>query len=193
MVDSFAQVAFEYATYPGGTPPFVTTMDFVTSEPVDDTNLTELVTACQSGWNDQITVFIDNQLGGGSVTAKAVYLDIVFEASLPLDDGGDGAGAAMTPGTSYRAIKGSQRPSGGKPGCMYLPQPRTDGVNADGTLKTASLPDLNDALGNFLTDLNGATDWSAVVRRKVGGDTFTTFVSSLFMAPTVSFLRKRYR
>jgi hypothetical protein len=168
-------------------------MDFVTSDPIDGTSITELVTAAQSGWNDQIIVFLDNQLGGGQVDAKGVYLDIVFEASLPLDDGDDGAGAAMTPGTSYRAIKGSQRPAGGKPGAMYLPQPRTDGVNADGTLKTSSIGDLNAALTNFLSDINGATGWSAVVRRKVGGDTFTTFVDSLFMAPTVSFLRKRYR
>jgi hypothetical protein len=73
---------------------------------------------------------------------------------------------------------------------MYIPGALTDGFDALGNVTSSAIQTNAEA---FYAAISDATDWTPVVLHKVDNVESISIVSALVVAPTVSFLRRRYR
>jgi hypothetical protein len=190
MIEDTARVSWVYETGTGGTPPYVTSMDFANDAAPDAGDLGALLVGCQDAWNDNITQFISNTLGGGHADGLYQRSADVLEGTVPIDDGDDGAGSLETMGFSYRVIKIGARPTGGRRGSMFIMGAQTDGFDGTGAISSGAI---QGAVNDFFVALQGITDWHPIQTHNVGGTPTVSTVLSLSLAPTVSFLRRRYR
>lgn len=185
-----ARISWVYEAGSGGTPPYVTSLDFINDDAVDDGDAGVLLSGCETAWNTHITQFISATLGGGHVDVVYQRSTDVFEGSVPIDDGDDAADSLETMGFSFRVVKNGARPTGGRRGAMYIMGARGDSFNGNGTITSTGI---QTALDDFFTDLVAISGWHPITVHKIDEVESITTVLSLSLAPTISFLRRRYR
>lgn len=199
MAKAPGMLTFSYGSSAfGGTPPFTTTMDFkVTTEP-NPTDWTFFVQQCAEAWNDNICPKISEGLSGGLCTLTYTTDDDVLQVTWALDNGG-ADGHPRLPGASVRLIKQTTRPPGGRFGCIYLMGPVGSAYDDNGHITDTFFAA---AWGDFRSDVldaDNVPEGFAFVQNHGhrSGDHIVygtpTVFESVIAAPTVSFLRGRYR
>ncbi len=192
MATSLAQITVKYEAVAAGTAPFENVLDFGTDATMDATTLQDLLDGFQVAWDDQIAPILSSGSSGGSAKISAVVGGVVFEATAALGTGGDGVGSNAVGGFAYRILKHAPRPPKGKPGAFYLGGIRSNWSSA-GVVDTSEVSAINGRLSDFYDALVAIDSWDLVVKRMVDGSSSTSYVTGLSVAPTISFLQRRYR
>jgi hypothetical protein len=182
----------------GGTPPFTTNIDFTADTPPTNSELTAWLGDCGESWDTNVGPKVSEGCTGGFCVAEYVQEDDVLTIQNVLEPGG-ASGHPRLPGAAVRLIKNTTRPRGGRLGCCYLMAPVGTAYDDDGVITDANIDNaFNDFLNAaFEADSNsfGATFVQNHGHRTGGHIEYgtPTVVGDVTQAPTVSFLRARYR
>lgn len=192
MADTFARCAFTYDVTAGGTPPIVSTLDFAIGHDADLSEVVALANDVRDSWNTNIAPALSVITSSGHLDVHYANTTYVLDVTVAIDSGADTVHDEALAGASYRVVKVAPRPPRGKPGAMYLGGIK-DNWSADGTIDPTVASAVQGRLDDFSTDILGLTDWFPVVRRNVGGTPSRSAIAALSLAPSVSFLQRRYR
>jgi len=187
-----AHASFTFPGNPGfGSGPFVTGFDFSCDSAVDCQSTMENL----DEWWTAATAFrntLDGDLGTPVISTSGTFGGDEFEFAMTATD--DPAGSAPSlPGASLRAIKLANRPRGGRRGSMFWPCLEAEQYGTNGELAGTMEPIASTALNGLLASIAVVTGQTMVQVHVIGGVTSTAEVTSWAIAPTVSFLNRRYR
>lgn len=187
------QLTWPDATF--GSPPFSMGFNFGVSE--DSGDMEQVADDIVTFWTAQTTVlgYLTEDLGPMTVVVDGIYSGSSQQyVSAP---GLAPTGSPMDlPGVSVRFRANGARPVGGRRGSMFLPGLESAGSDENGTLNGT----YRSTLDTWVTSLVGVVE-SAVVGLAIYtlhaiGDPPTeseSVVTDFDVAPTVSFLNRRYR
>lgn len=184
------RVEWPAATF--GTPPYVTSFD-VDGDP--QTSLEDIADYVQNAWNLHLPAVLSTNLGPGTMYVRKEVGGEIFETTRPTI-APSASGSLLTGGASYRIKKVSQRTKTGRQGSMYIPGVRLSQVNTEnGAFTAGALSAWENALGGFKNELDLPGGEASLVQvHKRGTPQEALFrITELVLAPTVSFMRKRYR
>jgi len=191
----WGRVSYVFDSPASGTPPFVTGMWFLAPAGADSEEFHGLLTIVRDAFNDDLDAALNSTLGTGVVEGQ--YID---ETSVLDDFVGTltpaGGGQVRNPGFSFRVVLQGSRPPGGRPNQMYFPFADTTYYGNDGTIGGGA-PNATTIFDTWADNLLAAvepTQFQWRNRHFVGADdASSSSVTGAQLAPTISFLRKRYR
>jgi hypothetical protein len=189
-----ATVEHVFTSSLAGTPPFNFGFHISLAEDTDGALLTSFADAVATAYQGTIRQNLTDALNTGNVivTTPDPSGERVFTAAIGT---GTGAGSTTPPGCSFRWVFDAPRPPKARANAMYLPLASPGLYDADGSVHS-SVNDNAVAWGGAILDACGDLGGAWVAIHQVGGKSapiVTKLVTGAHSAPTVSFLRKRYR
>lgn len=187
------RISQEWANPEYGSGPFKTSLEV--DVPASTSELVDAMEAWEAWWESATTFigYFDAGLGVSTLTGTGVFGGVVFEHQIANLSAPTGLDPELG-GVSARAIKLGNRPEGGRRGSMFWPGLENSAHSSSGALVGSTAADLNAGLETLLSDLEASAVGLTVVQsHNVAGDTSTTVVTGFDIAPTVSFLNRRYR
>jgi len=191
----FPRITFTWPEATIGSPPF--SMGFNVGASEDSSDLDELLEDIATFWNAQSTVlgYLTEDLGPLTLVADGIYSGITVQATNT--DGNAPTGSPMDlPGVAVRFVFQGNRPVGGRRGSMFLPGLEGAGANEEGVLNGTYRSNLVTWADGLQAVVEGTTNPLTVRTLHTIGDPpveSETVVTSINVAPTVSFLNRRYR
>ena len=182
-------------TFPGSLPltsgPYVTGFDF---EAPDESAMASVLSDLDAWWT-AATAFrnlLDVALGTPELSASGEFSSGTFDLLTTATDTPGGSAPAL-PGASLRAIKLANRPRGGRRGSMFWPGLESTAYDPQGELEALTISTADLALTNLVGIVAGTTGAEMVQVHVIGGVTTVSPVFDFTIAPTVSYLNRRYR
>lgn len=176
-----------------GTPPF--SMGFNFGESTTNQDLEDVCEAVQIYWNAATTVkgYLTEDLGPITVVADGIYSGVAQTYSTAPGDAPTGSPMDI-PGIAVRFRALGSRPVGGRRGSMFLPGLEGAGSDQDGVLNGTYRTELDAWATGLVTEVEGAFTGAFVCTlHTVDSVESFTVVPDFDVAPTVSFLQRRYR
>jgi len=192
MADTFARAAFTYDVVPGSSAPIVSTFDFAIGTPVGASEVAVLHAELTDAWDNNVALVMSSTSQSGHLDLTYVTGSVVIDLTGPLSDGIDTVHDVAWAGASFRVIKDAVRPPRGKPGSFYIGGLR-ENYDYAGAIDPTVYAGVQGHMDDFFSDLSALTDFAPVVRRNVGGSPTRNDVLSLSVAPTMTFMQRRYR
>lgn len=176
-----------------GTPPF--SMGFNFGESTTNADLEDVADAVGAHWNAETTVlgYLTADLGPMTVVADGIYSGVAQTYSTaPLNAP---TGSPMDiPGIAVRFRALGSRPVGGRRGSMFLPGLEGAGSDQDGVINGTYRSNLDAWATALVTEVEAAFTGAFVCTlHTIDSVESFTVVSDFDVAPTVSFLQRRYR
>lgn len=170
-------------------------MGFNFGESAGPTDLEDAAEAALTAWGADATGlgYLTSALGPCEVVTQGVYSGVVGQYTAT--GGATPTGSPMDlPGVSVRVVAGGNRPYGGRRGAWYLPGLEAAGADEHGVLNGTYRTNIQTWMDNILTAVATAVSPAEVVTlHNINGTETFTVVPDCTVAPTVSFLRRRYR
>jgi hypothetical protein len=194
MPGFLSRAEFVFPTPEAGTGPFEFGFAFATTDDEPTTTPDEVADFMVSNWTDTMRDLIWEGAGAPQLVLTFGIPDgeIVHTTACPAPTGAHQPGPG---GASLRVVISAPRPPKARNNAFYLPLPEatTFDVNGltSGGAKSSITAWAEDNLSGF-----SATDFTWVALHQVGGPTADIHqvpVVGASLAPTVSFLRRRYR
>lgn len=193
--EDFPRVQLTWPDATIGSPPFSMGFNFGASE--DSGDMEQVADDIITFWNAQTTVlgYLTADLGPMTVVVDGIYSGVSVQYVATGGIAPTGSPVDL-PGVSVRFRATGNRPVGGRRGSMFLPGLEGAGADEHGVLNGTYRSNLD----SWVTSLVGVVE-SAVVGLTVRtlhaiGDPpteSTSVVTDFDVAPTVSFLNRRYR
>lgn len=185
-------LSFTFNSGPAGsTPPLKTSLDFQCGSALD---METIVGDVDEWWTaaadmrGQLSDAMDKPI----ISAIGVFSGVAVEYSLEAATATSGT-APDLPGASLRAIKLGNRPPGGRRGSMFWPGLSGSATAADGTVDAPDAAVFKAALDGLLAAIEITAGAYATQVHNVGGVASDTAITEFSIAPTLSFLQRRYR
>lgn len=176
----------------GGTGPYKTSIDLESPLAGD---FGDILTAVSAWWEASATFrgYLSSAMGAPLLTLGGEFGGIAVEDSLQTASAPTG-GAPDLPGASIRAIKLGSRPAGGRRGSMFWPGVSGTATQATGALDATPRTNIGLALNDLRDDIEAAVAGAYLKQlHVVDGSPSETAVTDFSIAPTISWLQRRYR
>lgn len=190
---SICALAFNFAgEIPGGSAPYKTGFDVEVNLSSDGDNV---VGAAVAWWEAATTFrgYLASALGIPTVTLVGEFSGVVTEWATVAATPPSGSVPDL-PGASIRAIKIGNRPAGGRRGSMFWPGVSGSITSGNGALDSTPRTNIRTALEDLREDLEASAAGVYIVQRhNVAGSESTTAVVDWDVAPTLTWMQRRYR
>lgn len=175
----------------GSTPPFKTGLDF---ECVSALDMENVLSDVDDWWTAALDFrnLLQSTMGKPTITVGGVFSGIAVEYSIEAASGPGGTTPDL-PGVALRCIKLGNRPPGGRRGSMFWPGLEGPATGATGAVEPADMATAKAALDGLLAAIEQTTGAYGVQRHNVGGVASATAVTEFSIAPTLTWMQRRYR
>jgi hypothetical protein len=191
---SWTRLSYIWNAPSTGTPPFVTGIWLLAPAGAASTDLEDIVIAAAAAYNTELHDLQSELIGTGVCTGVMTDETDVIEYTTPISAPG-GGGGIRNPGFSCRAILQGARPPGARSNVMYWPYLDAAYYTAAGALNSTPASYLSNWADEILLACTGSPfQWRN--RHFVDNDEHeasSSSVTGLSVAPSISFLRRRYR
>jgi hypothetical protein len=175
-----------------GTPPYVTGMWALAPDEADEESVLGLLNNIKAVYNDAFDALQNDALGPGELVGNYADETTAYDVTVTGLDPAGGGGYG-NPGWSLRAVLQGARPPRGRANQMYWPYVDTTYYNAAGTVAGGA----STLLTNWADDILDVFEPSVFQWRNrhfVGTpEASSSMVTGVSVAPTMSFLQRRYR
>jgi hypothetical protein len=177
-----------------GTGPFEFGLKLDSKTDTPTTDPSDMLDIFNSAWTDNLRGHVWSGIGTGVVELTFINSDGEDLTSLALANA-TGSHQPTLAGAAFRIRFVANRPRGGRANACYVPMPDQSDWNADGVVQTGAATDCK-SWGDQIISALDDTDYVWNAYHQVGGKTSPIVkapVSTVSVANTVSFLRRRYR
>ena len=176
-----------------GTGPMMTSLDFRVPETTDQ--MEDTLSAVYNWWEADTNwkPYLYSGLGLCQFIAKGIFGGNVVEETISGGTAPTGLEPSL-PGVSFRLVKDTSRPPGGRRGSMYLPGAENSAHSKAGVLTEPAIAALNAGAADLVTAIEAAVVGNYLIQHhNVSEDETTSVVTGLTARQTVSYLNRRYR
>jgi hypothetical protein len=191
---AYCKLQYVWPDPTAGTGPFVTGFDYEVPGGTGDQE--DVVGALSALWASGMATFkgyFSSELGAGYIRSIGDFSGSIveyFSGALAAPTGSP----ADLPGCSLRGLKVASRPAGGRRGSMFWPLLEASAYDGAGTISGTPRTDLIAGLELIRTTVEAAVVGAVMVQKHVvGGTTTYSQVTEMSIAPTVTYMNRRYR